>query len=76
MSDGSRRITHISELTGSQGDVIGMNDLFLFERRGLGPNRRVRGRFHSTGILPRFAEKLEAAGIPLPLGIRDHSVEV
>jgi pilus assembly protein CpaF len=76
MSDGSRRITHISELTGIQGDVVGMNEIFLFERRGLGPNRRVCGRFHSTGVLPRFAEKLEAAGIALPQGLRDHSVEV
>ncbi|MDE1160680.1 MAG: CpaF family protein [Acidobacteriaceae bacterium] len=76
MGDGTRRITHISELTGIQSETIGMNDLFLFERRGMGPHGRVLGRFHSTGIVPRFFEKLQAAGIPLPVGLLNHSVEV
>ncbi|MDE1155953.1 MAG: CpaF family protein [Acidobacteriaceae bacterium] len=76
MSDGSRRITHISELTGVQNETIGMQDLFLFERKGLGPQGRIRGRFHATGILPRFGEKLQAAGLPLPAGLTHHSMEV
>jgi pilus assembly protein CpaF len=76
ISDGTRRITHITEITGTTGDVISMNDLFLFERKGLGPHGKVLGRFYSTGILPRFCEKLQAAGIPLPVGLLDHSVEV
>ena len=76
MSDGTRRITHITEIAGAQGDVIGLTDVFLFEKRGLGPNGKVRGRFHATGIVPKFAEKLIAAGIPFPSEFHDHSQEV
>jgi len=76
MSDGSRRVTHITELTGSSGDMISMSDIFLFEKKGIGPNGKVRGRFYATGIMPRFAEKLTAAGIALPLSLVDHSQEV
>ena len=76
MSDGTRRITHITELTGAFAEVISMSDIFLFEKKGLGANGKVKGRFYSTGIMPRFAEKLAAAGIPLPLSLTDHSLEV
>jgi len=76
MSDGSRRITHITELTGAYSEVISMNDIFLFEKKGLGPNGKVKGRFYATGIMPRFAEKLTAAGIPLPHSLMEHSQEV
>ena len=76
MSDGSRRVTHVTELTGAYSDVISMSDIFLFEKKGLGPDGKVSGRFYSTGIMPKFGEKLIAAGIPLPTGLRDHSVEV
>jgi pilus assembly protein CpaF len=76
MSDGSRRVTHITELTGAFSDVISMQDIFLFEKEGLGQNSRVKGRFRSTGIVPKFAEKLKAAGFPLPTGLLDYSVEV
>ncbi len=76
MSDGSRRITHISELTGAFSDVISMQDIFLFEREGLGPNAKVKGRFRSTGIVPKFADKLKAAGFPLASNLLDYSVEV
>ena len=76
MSDGSRRITHITEITGATAEVVSMNDIFLFEKKGLGPTGKVRGRFYATGIMPRFAEKLAAAGIPLPTSLMDHSQEV
>lgn len=76
MADGSRRITHITELTGAYSDTISMNDLFLFEKKGMGPNGKLRGRFYSTGILPKFSEKLTAAGIALPVGLVNHSVEI
>lgn len=77
MSDGTRRVTHITELSGTfSEDVIGMTDIFLFEKKGLGPNGKVKGRFYSTGIMPKFGDKLTAAGIPLPVGLRDHSVDV
>ncbi len=76
MSDGTRRITHISEITGTSGEIISMQDIFLFEKQGLAANNRVRGRFMATGIVPKFAEKLKACGIPLPLNLLDHVMEV
>jgi pilus assembly protein CpaF len=76
MSDGSRRVTHIAELTGAFSDVISMQDIFLFEREGLGPNGKVKGRFRTSGIVPKFADKLIAAGVPLQTGLFDHSMEV
>jgi len=75
-SDGSRRITHITELTGAFGDVVSMQDIFLFERKGLGPNGEVKGRFFATGVVPKFADKLQAAGMPLPKGLTEHSVDI
>jgi pilus assembly protein CpaF len=76
MSDGTRRITHITELTGAYSDVISMQDIFLFEKKGIGPNGKVRGRFYATGIVPKCAEKLIAAGIQVTAGQADHSVEI
>jgi pilus assembly protein CpaF len=76
MSDGSRRITHISELTGAYSDVISMQDLFVFEKDGIGENGKVKGRFRATGITPKFGEKLKAVGINLPTGLMDHVMEV
>jgi pilus assembly protein CpaF len=76
MSDGTRRVTHITELTGTSGEIISMNDIFLFEKKGIGPNGKVRGRFHSTGIMPRIAEKLNAAGLILPTSMMEHSVDI
>jgi pilus assembly protein CpaF len=75
-ADGTRRVTHITELTGAFEDVISMNDVFLFEKRGLNAQGKVRGRFHSTGIMPRFSEKLLAAGIALPLSLTGHSLDI
>jgi len=76
MSDGSRRITHITELTGAFSDVVSMQDIFLFEKKGIGPNGKVRGRFSATGITPKCADKLTAAGIALPVGLAGHSMEI
>jgi pilus assembly protein CpaF len=76
MSDGSRRVTHITELTGAFSDVISMQDIFVFEKEGIGPNGKVKGRFRATGIVPKFGDKLTAAGIPLPTGLLDYSLEV
>ena len=75
-ADGTRRITHITELTGAYSDVISMSDLFLFEKKGIGQNGKVKGRFHSTGVMPRIADKLLASGIQLPHSLMDHSVEI
>jgi pilus assembly protein CpaF len=76
MSDGTRRITHITELTGAFSDVISMQDIFLFEKKGIGPNGKVKGRFISTSIVPKCIEKMTAAGIPVPAGMSDHVVEI
>jgi pilus assembly protein CpaF len=76
MSDGSRRVTHITELTGAFSDVISMQDIFIFEKEGLGPMGKVKGRFRSTGVVPKFGDKLKAAGIALPTGLLDYSMEV
>ena len=76
MSDGTRRVTHISEITGTSGEVVSLQDIYLFEKQGLGPSGAVKGRFYSTGIVPKFAERLKAAGIPLGLNLLDQSVEV
>lgn len=76
MSDGSRRVTHIAELTGSFSDLISMQEVFLFEKEGLGPTGKVKGRFRGTGIVPKFSEKLKAAGFPLPANLLDYSLEV
>ena len=76
MSDGTRRITHITELTGAFSDVISMQDIFLFEKKGIGPNGKVKGRFYATGIVPKCTDKLIAAGIQVTAGQADHSVEI
>jgi pilus assembly protein CpaF len=76
MSDGSRRVTHITELTGAFSDVISMQDIFVFEKDGLGANGKVKGRFRATGIVPKFGDKLKAAGLPLPTGLLDYAMEV
>jgi len=76
MSDGSRRVTHITEVTGTNGDVISMQDIFLFEKRGVGPEGKVLGRFRSTGIIPKFAEKLKDAGVPLAMNLLEVSQEI
>jgi pilus assembly protein CpaF len=76
MSDGTRRVTHITEVTGTSGEIVSLQDIYLFEKQGLGPSGAVKGRFYSTGIVPKFAERLKAAGIPLGLNLLDQSVEV
>ncbi len=76
MSDGSRRVTHVTEVTGTSGDIISLQDIFLFEKRGVGPNGKVLGRFYSTGIVPKFAEKLKSAGVPFSPSLLEHTLEV
>jgi len=76
MSDGSRRVTHVTEVTGATGDVISLQDIFLFEKRGVGPNGKVLGRFYSTGIVPKFAERLKSAGVPFSPSLLEHTLEV
>ena len=76
MSDGSRRVTHVSEITGTSDQIISMQDIFRFEKRGLGPHGKVLGRFYATGIVPKFSEKLQAAGVPMETNLLNFSEEV
>jgi pilus assembly protein CpaF len=76
LSDGSRRVTSITEVTGIETDIVTLQDLFVFEKRGLSAGGRVLGRFAATGILPKFNEKLLAAGIRLPSEMFDEVVEI
>jgi len=76
LSDGSRRVVSLTEVTGMEGDVVTLQDIFVFEKRGLNPDGRVVGRFAATGIRPKFYEKLLAAGIRLRPDLFDEVVEV
>ncbi|MEO5668712.1 MAG: ATPase, T2SS/T4P/T4SS family [Bdellovibrionota bacterium] len=69
LSDGSRRVTHVTEVIGMQGDVITMQDIFLWKSDGIDKNRKVIGRHMATGFMPKMVEKFEALGIRLPKGI-------
>jgi pilus assembly protein CpaF len=73
MADGSRRVINISEITGMEGDVITMQDIFVFERSGITPDGKVAGRFRATGIRPKASEQMAAAGITLPMELFEHS---
>jgi pilus assembly protein CpaF len=66
LMDGSRRITHITEVQGMEGDVIILQDIFKFEQRGIDSKGKVKGEFISTGIMPKFIQKLKERGINLP----------
>jgi pilus assembly protein CpaF len=72
IADGTRKVTAITEITGMERDMITMQDLFVFEKMGIGENGTVRGRFRATGIRPRCAERLAASGIHLPAEMFEH----
>jgi len=76
MSDGTRRITYVTEITGMTGDVVAMQDIFIFEKLGIDINGRVFGRFKATGVSPKFADRLKKAGIVLPANVFEHSFEI
>jgi pilus assembly protein CpaF len=66
MKDGSRKVTNISEITGMEGETITMQDIFVYEMRGLDSAGRVQGVFRPTGIRPNIIDKLFDLGIPIP----------
>jgi pilus assembly protein CpaF len=76
LSDGTRKVTSISEITGMEGDIITTQEIFLFEKLGLGENGKVLGRFRATGVRPKVAERLQAAGIHLPQSMFEGATEV
>jgi pilus assembly protein CpaF len=67
MSDGTRKLMTVTEITGMEGDTVTMQDIFVFTKRGIGPNGEVLGEFEPTGVRPKFSERLAAAGIRLPM---------
>lgn len=69
LTDGRRKIISISELTGLEGDIVNMQEIFTFRRTGIDPEGNVRGYFCATGVRPRFSERLEAFGVKLPENI-------
>jgi pilus assembly protein CpaF len=76
LSDGSRKILTISEVTGMEGDMIALQDIFVFERTGVDESGKVRGVFHSTGLPPHFAERLATAGCRLSPALFESRMEV
>jgi pilus assembly protein CpaF len=76
MSDGTRKVVTISEITGLEENVISMHDIFNFVRKGIGPDGGVVGSFQPSGIRPKFLDRLRVSGILLPAEIFERSVEV
>jgi pilus assembly protein CpaF len=71
-ADGTRKVTAVSEITGMEREMITMQDIFLFEKTGIGGDGRVLGRFRATGLRPRCCDRLAAAGIHLPATMFEH----
>ena len=76
MSDGTRKVTAISEITGMEGDVITMQEIFVFEKLGVTQDGKVIGRFRATGVRPKCCERLKACGIVLPPNMFEGVMEV
>jgi len=66
MSDGTRRVTWVSEVIGMEGEIVTMQDLFSFRQKGVDEHGRVIGEVVATGIRPKFADRLASVGCPLP----------
>ena len=71
LSDGTRKVISLAEITGMEGDIVSMQDIFMFRKRGIRDNGEVSGEFVPTGIRPKFAEKLQVSGIHLPISMFD-----
>lgn len=76
LSDGSRKVVSISEITGMEENVVSMQDIFVFQKRGIGPDGRVLGAFQPTRIRPKFVERLRIAGIVFPNHVFEKSTPV
>ncbi len=75
-SDGTRKVISVSEITGMEENVISMQEIFTFRRKGIGPDGRVIGAFVPSGIRPKFLERLRIAGMILPQSIFETVLEV
>jgi len=76
MSDGSRKVVSVSEITGMEENVISMQEIFSFIKRGIGPDGKVIGAFQPTHIRPKFVERLRISGIILPPSLFEQTLEV
>jgi pilus assembly protein CpaF len=76
LSDGSRKVTSISEITGMEENVISMHEIFSFHKKGIGPDGRVIGMFQPTHLRPKFLDQLRISGIFLPAGLFEQTMEV
>jgi len=76
LSDGTRKVISVSEITGMEGEVITMQDIFVFERHGIDESGKVRGAFRATGVRPRFAERLALSGCRLKASLFEAMMEV
>jgi len=76
LSDGSRKVTSISEITGMEGEIITMQEIFLFEKMGVTQDGKVIGRFRATGVRPKLCERLRTSGIHLPADMFEGVTEV
>jgi len=76
MSDGSRRVISVSEITGMDQEVISMQEIFVFTKKGIGPSGKVVGTFQPTRIRPKFAERIRVSGVSLPQELFERVTEV
>jgi pilus assembly protein CpaF len=76
MSDGTRKVVSISEITGMEENILSMQDIFTFHRKGVGPDGKVVGTFQPTRIRPKFLERLRISGIMLPPALFEQTLEV
>jgi pilus assembly protein CpaF len=72
LTDGTRRVTSVAEITGMEQDVIAMQEIFVFHQNGINADGKVVGRFRSTGVRPKCADRIAAAGHPLPMDMFAH----
>jgi pilus assembly protein CpaF len=72
MADGTRKVVGVSEITGMEGEVITMQEIFVFERTGISPEGKVLGRFRATGVRPKCTDRIAASGMTLPMDMFEH----
>jgi pilus assembly protein CpaF len=69
MADGTRRVVNVSEIVGMEGEVVSMQDIFVFKKTGISEEGKVLGRYEATGIRPKFADRLEVSGVSVPASL-------
>ncbi len=74
LSDGTRKVVSIAEITGMEGSVVQLQEIFRFERTGTSPEGKVQGHFAATGLRPKFIDEMERRGVMMPAGLFDPSM--